>query len=176
MSNRERVSQKRSSGKGGRFAPAFCSLMGTLILLSVIAFCLPMVLPRVSDYQVYNIVSGSMEPEIPMGSMILVVPETAENVEKNDIIAFQSEGSVIAHRVRENHLVEGEFITKGDANKEEDLRPIPYEELLGRVQLHVPAVGALMELASQRTGKIYLLVYALCGVLFHLLAGSLRKR
>ena len=44
------------------YMPAFCSLVGTLMLLTVIAAALPLTVPQYMGYQIYDVVSGSMEP------------------------------------------------------------------------------------------------------------------
>ena len=101
------------------YVPAFCSLIGTLMLLIVIALAVPLTVPGYLGYQVYNVVSGSMEPSIPIGSVIYVKTVDPVDITKGDVIAFQSGDSVIMHRVVDNKIVEGTFVTKGDANEAE---------------------------------------------------------
>ena len=172
---RESVSRP-SDRKGRKVFPALCSMLGTLILLGVIAAFLPLTLPRLMGYEIYEVVSGSMEPEIPVGSAIYVKAAQPEEVEAGDVIAFSKGSSVVTHRVEENRYVEGEFVTKGDANKEEDMEPVAYGSLIGRVERHIPALGIVMTLRASNTGKLYAALLALCGVLFHMLAGVLRNR
>ncbi len=66
---RESVSRP-SDRKGRKVFPALCSMLGTLILLGVIAAFLPLTLPRLMGYEIYEVVSGSMEPGGPVGSAI----------------------------------------------------------------------------------------------------------
>ncbi len=165
-----------SEKKGRKVFPALCSVFGTLILLGVIAAFLPLTVPRLMGYEIYEVVSGSMEPEIPVGSVIYVKAAEPDMVETGDIIAFQKDGSVITHRVEENRYVEGEFVTKGDANREEDMEPVPYESLIGKVERHIPVLGIIMTLLTSNTGKLYAVLLAVCGVMFHMLAGILRDR
>ena len=120
--------------------------------------------------------SGSMEPEIPVGSMILVETVQPEEVQAGEVIVFRAEGSVVAHRVVENQFVVGEFITKGDANAAEDINSVPYSRLLGRVIYHVPYLGQFMALYTSPIGKLYVFLFVLCGVLFNILAERLRVR
>ena len=167
---------KRSTAKGGTLGPALCSIAGTLILLSVIASCLPVTVPRLMGYEIYNVVSGSMEPEIPVGSAIYVEAVPPEEVQEGDGIAFWSNDSVIAHRVLRNKLVEGTFTTKGDANAEEDMNDIEYAALIGRVAAHYPMLGQMMVLYTSSVGKVYVVCFAACGCMFHILAGRLRER
>ena len=167
---------KRSTAKGGTLGPALCRIAGTLILLSVIASCLPVTVPRLMGYEIYNVVSGSMEPEIPVGSAIYVEAVPPEEVQEGDVIAFWSNDSVIAHRVLRNKLVEGTFTTKGDANAEEDMNDIEYAALIGRVAAHYPMLGQMMVLYTSSVGKVYVVCFAACGCMFHILAGRLRER
>ena len=156
--------------------PAFCSLFGILLLVLVIVSCIPLTLPRLMGYEVYEVVSGSMEPEISVGSVIYVKAVEAEEIREKEIIAFWSGSSVITHRVVENRLAEREFVTKGDANAAEDLRAVPYTELIGRVVCHFSEIGRLMALYTRGVGKICLILIAVCGSMLNMLAGHLRRR
>lgn len=174
MTKRHNPPQERTSKKGGKFLPALCNILGTLILLAVIALVLPLSVPKLMGYQVYNVISGSMEPAIPVGSMIFVKPVDGSEIQPDEIIAFQSGDSVVTHRVLENHVVEAEFITKGDANADEDLSTIPYNSLIGAVRRHVPMLGDIMMHVTTTVGKVYLLALVACGLMFNILASRLR--
>lgn len=165
---------RRRTKKGGNLIPALCNLFGILILLAAIAACLPLTVPKLMGYEIYNVISGSMEPEIPVGSVIYVAAAAPEEISGDDIIAFWSGDSVVTHRVMENRLVEGEFVTKGDANEAEDMNTVPYENLIGRVTYHIPMLGDLMVIVTGTVGKIYVLCFAACGVMLNMLASRLR--
>lgn len=174
MSGKSKASGR--SSQGGNLVPALCNVLGILILLSVIASCLPMVIPQMMGYEVYNVVSGSMEPGIPVGSAVYVAQARPQDIRQGDIIAFRSGGSVITHRVVVNRIVEGEFVTKGDANAAEDMNTVEYSNLIGRVERHIPVIGELMGIYASSVGKAYLLCYAACGAMLNMLAGRLRDR
>ena len=57
-----------------RFAAALCNILGILILAAVLGSSLLLTVPKIFGYEIYNVISGSMEPEIPVGSLILVAP------------------------------------------------------------------------------------------------------
>lgn len=154
--------------------PALCNIFGILILLSVILLYLPVTAAKLNGNEVYNVVSGSMEPEIPVGSVICVEPVPPETIAEEEVIAFHSGSSVIAHRVVKNRVGEGEFITKGDANEENDVSPVKYAELVGRVSWHCPMVGGLLEVSTSTVGKVYIVCFAACGAMLNMLAGRLR--
>ena len=117
-----------------------------------------------------------MAPAIPVGSVILVLPAAPEQVREGDVIAFRSGGAVIAHRVVRSAAADGEFVTKGDANETEDFNTVPYADLVGKVVFHAPVLGELMTLYASPAGKICALSVAGGGLMFNLLAASLRER
>lgn len=176
MSDKALPSGQRPKTGGGGLASALCNIIGTAILLAVIAVSLAITAPRLMGYSIYEIVSGSMEPEIPVGSAIYVEEAAPEDIVKGEIIAFRSGESVIAHRVVENKAVEGSFTTKGDANAEEDMLAVSYQDLIGRVARHYPMLGELMSIYSSKIGKAYVIAFAACGAMFNILAGRIRMR
>lgn len=166
----------KTNKRGRKLVPALCNILGMMILLSVIVSFLPITLARARGHEVYNVVSGSMEPEIPVGSLIYVEPVVLETVEEGDVIAFHGMDSVIAHRVVRNRVGEGDFITKGDANEENDMNPVKYASVVGKMTHHYPIVGGLLEVYTTNIGKAYALCFAACGAMLNMLAGRLRKR
>ncbi len=173
----ESMQPEGSSGKRSRKRfPALCRFIGTFILIAIILAFLPLTLPRAVGWEVYEVVSGSMEPAIPVGSAIYVKAASPEEIETGDIIAFQKNGSVITHRVAQNHPEEKEFITKGDANRTEDMTPTPYGSLIGKEIFHIPYAGVLMTVLSGTAGKIYAVLFAVGGVLLRMLGGILEKQ
>ena len=110
-------------------------ILGTLIIILVIVAMLPLTIPKIMGYQTYDVVSGSMEPEIPVGSLVLVKPASPSDIEVNDVIAFTSDkdgGAVITHRVIEIDKDGASFITKGDANEQKDMNPVASASSLPR--------------------------------------------
>jgi len=52
---------------------AVCSVLGTLLLIIIVAAYLPITIPRAFGYEIYTVISGSMEPAIPTGSLVRMV-------------------------------------------------------------------------------------------------------
>ena len=164
-------SPEKGRREGGRFLPALCGSLGTGVILLVILLLLPLAVPRLMGYQVYNVVSGSMAPEIPQGSIVLVKPAAPREILAGDVIAFGREGVVTTHRVVEVHGDTLEFVTKGDANPDADFAPVPFVSLIGRVEHHVPMLGALIAPLVSHGGKLRMAAALAGGVLLRL-AGS----
>lgn len=146
-------------------------MMGTMLILAVIVLCSLLILPGTFGFYMFDVISGSMEPEMPVGSLIYVEKSAPENVKEGDVIAFYGspgEGSVITHRVTENQAVSGRFRTKGDANEKEDPLPVSYEDYIGRVVFSVPRLGKWLAYLTSRYGKIAAGCVVLLGTVLNL--------
>ena len=156
-------------------ASVICRLFGWVILLAVIAALVPVTVPRFFGYEIVNVISGSMEPEIPVGSIVYVKQTDPVGIEEGEVILYASEGSEILHRVVSNHQVEGYLVTKGDANEQEDIKEVQYASVRGRVEKHYPVIGQMMMILANTLGKVLLLCLALCGVLLNVIAGRMQR-
>ncbi len=156
-----------------------CSAAGILLIVAVILLCSLLVLPGMIGFHMYNVLSGSMEPAIPVGSLLYVRSGEPEDVEEKDIIAFYGsleDSGIITHRVVKNNVVSGTFTTKGDANEKEDPAPVPYDNYIGRVALTVPYVGRVLTIMTSLEGKIAAACVVLLGVVLNLIGGRLGNR
>ena len=164
----------------GRYLAAkVCQGIGTTLLVLLVLCCLPLTVPRVFGYQIYTVVSGSMEPEIPVGSLLYIQKEEPEGIEAGEVIAFYGaaeSGAIITHRVVENRVVMGELITKGDANEREDVRPVAYGNVIGKVVLSLPGVGLVAEKVTSREGKMVAGGVVVLAVVLQLLGGWMGRR
>lgn len=107
------------------------------------------------DYRFFLVQSGSMEPSIMTGDLILVKKETAYS--QNEVITFQNTNQrITTHRILE--IKNGIFQTKGDANRVGDNDTISKEQILGKVALVLPKVGFLVAFAKTLPGLIILVL------------------
>lgn len=158
-----------------RAAAVVCRILGTVILLAVLAVCLPLSVPKLLGYQVYDVVSGSMDPAIPVHSVVLVQPAAPEELQPGEIVAYRSGSSVVIHRLVENHIVEGELVTKGDANAEPDPLKVEYAGVLGTVTAHIPFIGIYAGALNTLPGKLYAFGFIVAAAMLYLLAYELSE-
>ena len=133
-----------------RLAVRLAWVTGTLALLSLIV--LPNVLPALG-HQVLIVRGASMEPAIPLGSIVVVHAVDPAAVSIGEVVTFRvSNGTVVTHRVTGMTSEGGlAFQTKGDANASADPVSVPASAVMGSVEYAVPGVGFLMvELDSVR--------------------------
>ncbi|OGM76418.1 signal peptidase I [Candidatus Woesebacteria bacterium RIFOXYA1_FULL_40_18] len=117
-------------------------------------------------YRLFVVQSGSMEPKIKTGSVVLVVRE--KNYKVNDIITFlfnldakpRDLNSTITHRIFSlKDSSDGKNIeTKGDANQAPDKEIVKESQILGKVVFSVPYLGYVVAFARTQTGLILLIV------------------
>ncbi len=118
-------------------------LTSLVIFISVV--CVGIVfLPSIIGLKAYSIETGSMSPTIPEGSMVYIKPcNSFDDYAVGDVVTFTdpSTGKSFTHRVIQTDTANGEFITKGDANAEPDLKPTSAQLAVGKVQLAIPLLG-----------------------------------
>jgi signal peptidase len=120
-------------------------------------------LPNAFHAKSLTVMSGSMEPAIGTGDVVVARETSPMDVRVGDIVTFRdpfNHQRLITHRVREMH-VEGTdvvFVTRGDANTGEENWAVPLDGTVGRVAYHVPKLGYFMVWFHSRFGILLLIV------------------
>ncbi len=112
-------------------------------------------------YKPYIILSGSMEPAVPVGSIVISKPMQSYSV--GDIITFSQNGSskdLVTHRVASISKDESgtTFKTKGDANEEDDGWTIKNENVVGKTSFIIPLAGYVVDFAKKPQGFILFVI------------------
>ena len=117
-------------------------ISGVIYFMIAIAVCITL-LPFAMGYKPVIVLSGSMEPTYPVGSLIYYKASNFGDIEEGDAITFRLGGGALAtHRVIRKNNDDQEFITKGDNNQTEDVQPISYEAVAGKTgNIAIPYVG-----------------------------------
>jgi signal peptidase len=134
----------------------------------VVPFAVYAVPQAVGAQHSYVVLSGSMEPTMSPGDVVLVERVDAAAVEPGGIIAFDRQGEPVptTHRVIGVTERDGTrlFETKGDANDNPDRQPVRPGQLRGRVlsvggaPVVIPAIGRVIRFADSPLGTAVLLV------------------
>ncbi len=101
--------------------------------------------------QLFIIGGGSMEPSIPLGSLVVVTPTNTMTVAVGDVVTIRADtGVVVTHRVnRVVDLPEGRFFEmKGDANRTPDGGLVPARAIVGAAQQYMPYAGYAQQFLS----------------------------
>lgn len=128
-----------------------------ILLILLIGFS---TLPIPGNYKLYSVMSGSMEPDIRRGSVMVVKP--VDSYEENDVITYNISGSkdTITHRIIKKETIEEQviFTTKGDANDAEDREPISSDDIVGKALYQIPLLGYPMSFTKTKEGLIFLVI------------------
>ena len=101
----------------------------------------------------YIVLSGSMEPKVPTGSICFINTGVKyDSIKEKDIIAFKVEKVLVTHRVVA--ITEEGMVTKGDANEENDAVITTKENYVGKNIYSIPKVGYVVRAIQTTKGKI----------------------
>lgn len=155
------------------------SAVATVLLLAVMAVALPFSVPKLFGYQIYNVLTKSMEPAMPVGSAIYVKRCDPQALRQGEIITFrlsEATGLVETHRVVENDTQAKQLITKGDANALPDVNPVSYERVVGKVVMCIPVLGTVSEMLHSGPGVTACVAIFALAIILWTLADKTKKR
>lgn len=121
--------------------------------------------PSFLGIKTYTIISGSMEPAIKVGDIIIVKDTQGNDLKINDVISFRQGQTVVTHRIVEIQEKDGEklYITKGDNNNIEDSGEALYSQIEGKVIGRIPFLGRISRMLQ---GKVMMIVIALMAYIY----------
>ena len=119
------------------------------------------------------VLSGSMEPTIPTGSLCFI-NERLKTPQKGDIIAFSKGDMSITHRVVD--INEAFYTTKGDHNVVPDPAPVHRKELLGTTIFWIPKMGYAAAFLQSKRGIIFTITALTVFILIGYMLPEKRRR
>ncbi len=145
-------------------------VVGATVALSVFG--------KAGTYQLFVVESGSMKPNIEIGSVLLVQPTSqvrkvasplaSPTFNKGDVVTYLSGDNPVTHRVVGVEGSGGQFSyqTKGDANRTPDQAKVAEKQILGKVILTAPYVGHAVSFAKTQLGYIFLIVVPITLIIY----------
>lgn len=116
-------------------------------------------------FRIYRVISGSMQPALQIGDVIIVKKST--NYSERDIITYSNGLTTITHRIIA--INNDEVITKGDANEVDD-KPINKEQIVGKFFFRISNFSLFSIILSKNV--IYLIMIFLLVLIFLLVIGD----
>ena len=141
-------------------------LLQAVLVLSLVATAAPLgahaVPQSVGADHSYVVLSGSMEPNVSVGSVVWVRDVPASRIQEGDVITFlgTESGPPTTHRVvyKAGTGQNATYVTKGDANENPDAETVPQSAVVGKVVYVVPYLGHLLMFTSSRLGILLLVI------------------
>lgn len=151
--------------KIGAMLKSITNFMMTVIIIVLIIIAFTIVSAKVKGqdpsflgYQIKAVLSGSMEPEIQTGSIIIIEQTHEDLLKVGDVVTFLTkENILVTHRIVEKE--ENTYITKGDNNNGNDVEPVLSQNIIGKYTgITIPYIGYIMVFANSKLGSALLLI------------------
>jgi len=157
---------------GGRLAMKIFKIIYYIVIafIGIVAILLVVsVLPITGNYKVMIVQSGSMAPEIKMGSIVIVKP--ADDYKIDEVITFtnpKTPDKTTTHRIHDIKVIGGEpsYITKGDSNNAPDQREVSKREIVGKVLTDIPYLGFVVDFAKKPVGFSLIIIIPAAVIIF----------
>jgi signal peptidase len=159
--SRSKNMKEQSSDRGHKKRAVYFTLRVFLAIVSVLFI----------RFRPLIILSGSMEPFLPVGSIIILDLKEREP-ETGSIVTYRISGTLITHRLIRTE--ENRYITKGDSNPEEDPIPVGPEKIVGTVRFCIPWFGFLF-LVVRKQGILFLALILLIHIFYQFVNQIWRK-
>ncbi len=155
-----------------------------IILIPILVYNLSLIIQAISNpretpsffgIKTYVIISGSMQPELEIGDIVIVKKVGKNQLEKGDIISFRQGQNVITHRIYEIVTEDNEtkIATKGDNNNVKDDKSITYADIEGKVIKKIPKLGLI---ALTLKGKMTILIIAIIVYIYLIYDGIIKRK
>lgn len=134
------------------------NIITTLIVAVIVLLAVVLAGSRLMGVRVFSVLSGSMEPNYPTGSLIFVREVDPFTLAEGDVITFMlDEDTVATHRIVDVVPDEADpsvvrFQTKGDANDAPDGSLVHYKNVIGSPVFCVPQLGYVMNYVQNPPG------------------------
>ncbi|MBR3935832.1 MAG: signal peptidase I, partial [Oscillospiraceae bacterium] len=158
----------KTKEKGDIRLHRWISTVVTILLVLAVVFCLYSVIQvlskgyvNIGGFMMFRVVTGSMEPTMPIGTLLITREVDIETVMVNDIVCFRTQvseiwGKIVTHRVVDIMESGGGILleTKGDANLASDIFYVDSSNFVGKVIWHSGDDNVLADLVSLFTSKV----------------------
>lgn len=136
-------------------------ILAIILCFSVVSQVLSQGYVSIGGFSLFRVVTGSMEPEIPVGSLLISSETELSEIQVGDIVNYRSRengmlGMVITHRVIGVHVVNGTTYleTKGDANQYADVMYVDEDVLIGKVIFYTKEGNLIASLFTFLTSSV----------------------
>jgi signal peptidase len=146
------------------------AVMGAVLVLLTAVAALVIVVPVIAGGSALTVLTNSMAPKFPPGTLIVVRPTAAEDIHIGQVLTYQiasGQPAVISHRVVQRNVdLDGSvsFITKGDNNAVADPSPVREVQVKGTLWYAIPWLGWVNSVVSGESRAVAVPVVA--GLLF----------
>jgi signal peptidase len=132
--------------------------IATALLFLLILVALSIVVAPRFGWRLDTVYSGSMEPAIMTGDLVVTRPVATGDISVGDIITFATSKGLTCHRVASAESDPTRFVTRGDSNDCPDPMEVTPENVRGKVVTHIPMAGYFSQFVKTPFGLIVTIV------------------
>lgn len=156
-----------------------------MVIIAVVAsIAVSVLLPRIGGGTPYTILTGSMRPSMPPGTLVVVRPVPATTIRVGDVVTYQlvsGDPTVVTHRVVSIGIDgkgERHFTMQGDANNTADSKSVMSVQVKGVRWYSVPYLGygTTLVTGEERQIAMILVVSGLLLYAAYMFTGAARDR
>ena len=150
-----------------------CALLVPVLIMNLTIVIKSYINPgKVPDFfgiKPFVLVTGSMEPAIYGGDLVITKTVDPSKLKPDDIISFKDGNSVITHRIKELTEKDGKpaFITQGDANNAADENSVAYSQVEGIHLFKIGRLGNLAMFMQTPAGMLIFVGIPMCGFIIY---------
>ena len=132
-----------------------CSVLSMVVFLGLLVIAGFLFVPKMLGYDEYAVLSGSMEPGIPVYDKNFTGSEARDGV----VVTYQlPAGTLVTHRIISVDKEEQTVVTQGDANNIADTAPVAWQQIVGVYAFHIPYLGYISIYAKTPLGVLIVLI------------------
>ena len=112
------------------------------IVIAVIVMYMAIAAPLIMGFRPGVVLTGSMQPTFPVGSIVYYHKCAFEDLQEGDPITFKAEDALVTHRITTVNGISRTVVTKGDNNPTEDPAPVEENQIVGKTtKFAIPFAG-----------------------------------
>lgn len=116
-------------------------VLSWIVVAAIIAYIM-IAAPIIAGYRPVIVLSGSMEPNYPVGCITYYHPCDFSELQAGDAVTFNAGDSMVTHRIVKKNELSGNVETKGDNNPTQDPNPVDMNDIVGKtVEFKIPFAG-----------------------------------
>lgn len=153
-----------------------CNWISHIIFVILLILVLLLFVPNFIGFKTFSVVSGSMEPNIPVGSLVYTKSVEFEDLKAGDVISYKlSEDSMVTHRIDSLNEEQHTLVTKGDANDNVDGSEVQESQIVGKVTFSIPLLGFIAIYSRTPLAIVTLCIVVAILILMNMLPGILNE-
>jgi signal peptidase I len=123
------------------------ALSAAVLVLVLAVAAVTIVIPALAGGRALTVLTHSMEPGLPPGTLLVIRPTAADDVRVGEVLTYQIESGrpdVVSHRVISRTVApDGSvlYTTQGDNNPSPDPDPVQEVQVVGPVWYSIPLIG-----------------------------------